>query len=93
MGPAIAIGAHRTPEMAHIAHGASRQLCFHPGDVVAVVPEQGHLGGGERKLQPPLGMGATHLAIQEGGAGAEGQQQRRLTAQQAAGGKDLGRRV
>ena len=73
--------------MAHVLHRAELQLLPHPVDVVLVVEEQRHLGRGERKLQPALGVGAGDLAVEEGGTGAEGQQQGSLAAQQAEAGK------
>ena len=51
-------------------------------DVVVVVPKQGNVGWGQGELQPALGIGAGDCAIEEGGAGAEGQEEGRLTAEQ-----------
>ena len=82
MGAVIAIGTHRGPEMAHVLHRAGRQLLHHPMDVVVVVPKQGNVGWGQGELQPALGIGAGDRPIEEGGTGAKGQEEGRLTAEQ-----------
>ena len=50
-------------------------------DVMVVVPKQGNVGWGQGELQPALGIGAGDRPIEEGGAGAKGQQEGRLTAE------------
>ena len=76
--------------MAHVLHRAELQLLPHPVDVVLVVEEQRHLGRGERKLQPALGMGSGYMPIEKGRAGAEGQEQGRFAAHQAQARKQAG---
>ena len=75
--------------MTHVLHRAQLELLLHPLDVVLVVEEQGHLLRGERELEPTLGVGTGDLPIHKGRTGAQGQEQGRLTAHQATGGKQL----
>ena len=75
IGATPAIGTHRTPQVAHVVHGAKLQLLLHPVGVVTVVEEEGDPGGRDGELTPALGMGPCHPTIQKRGAGTEGQQQ------------------
>ena len=76
--------------MAHVLHGAQGQLLAHPADVVLVIQEQGHLRWRQGKLQPALGMGSGYKPVEEGRAGAEGQEQGRFAAHQAQARKQAG---